>query len=396
MTRQPTQESDYRRGPNPHVPKIDGADRQVAGDLQDVKQGGQAKFDTMETFTPASKAVNIKTGIRYLARIRSFYAVTFGKPDLLSASIYAPPSYILLSDMLDTITNTRSLISLATSDSDDTVHTVNDTIRVSSLLPLASEAFREELYIRGYLKRPDHENRFLRWLRRTFLRWLRYTFVPWVLRVVHNYRPKQVTVVDSAASRYPRHPSPKALGRRGGLAVVDALKVQSGKVEGDPRTPTPPTTSNSSAPRSIKESPLSASLSNSATIEDPLILGTPTRLSFSDRSIYWSCQSPPTTPDSSVSPSVQESRLSASSSGDLREFSYATSYTTPPSSPELADLEKNDVLGKLGMMSSISETALRSLAPRVTMMNVKRPRVELDARSFPRLWYAEVCHHRLV
>ncbi|OAX39599.1 hypothetical protein K503DRAFT_769344 [Rhizopogon vinicolor AM-OR11-026] len=173
-------------------------------------------------------------------------------------------------------------------------------------------------------------------------------------------------------------------------------QVQSAKVEGDPRTPTPRTIPNSSASRPIKESPLSASLSNSATIEDPRIPGTPTKPSFGDRPIYWSCQSPPTTPDSSVPPSVQESPLSASSSGDLREFSYATSYTIPPSSPELADLKKKDVLGKLGTMSSISEAALWSLAPRVAVMNVKRPCVELDARSFPRLWYAEVCHHRLV
>lgn len=123
----------------------------------------------------------------------------------------------------------------------------------------------------------------------------------------------------------------------------------------------------------------------------------PTIPYLSDKSIYWSCQSLPTTPNSSTFPSVQESPLSVFSSCDLHEFSHVTSYTTPSSTPERADLgEMGDVLSTTGTTSSIYEAAIRSCAPRVAMLNAKRPCVGVGARSFPNLWYAEICHHRLV
>jgi len=161
------------------------------------------------------------------------------------------------------------------------------------------------------------------------------------------------------------------------------LQVQCANVEEDPRTP-PPTRLRTML--NLQE--------QSANIP---CTPPPTIPYLSDKSIYLSSQSLRTTPNSSAFPSVQESPLSASSSCDLHEFSYATSYTTPSSSLERADLgEVGDVLGTTGTTSSIYEAALRSCAPRVAMLNVKRPYVGLGARSFPNLWYAEVCHHRLV
>jgi hypothetical protein len=130
----------------------------------------------------------------------------------------------------------------------------------------------------------------------------------------------------------------------------------------------------------------------SADIEDDPRVPAATRPPLSGQSVYWSCKSPPMTPDPSASPSVQESPLSACLSRDSRVFSYATSYTTLPSPRDFADLGRGDVQGTIG---SISEAALQSLAPRVAMMDVKHSCVGLDARSYPRLWYAEVCHHCL-
>jgi hypothetical protein len=123
---QPAGNSDYRRGRNAHIPKIDDANRPVADDLQDVRQRDHARFNPVETLTSASQSVDVMTARQYLARIRSFFTVAFGKPECLSASICAPPSYILLSDVLEITTNTRSLDSLAASDSDDTFYTVDE------------------------------------------------------------------------------------------------------------------------------------------------------------------------------------------------------------------------------------------------------------------------------
>lgn len=121
---------------------------------------------------------------------------------------------------------------------------------------------------------------------------------------------------------------------------------------------------------------------------------TPTRSSSSDQSIYWSCQSPQTAIDSSPSPFVQESPTSTTQFCDFCEYSYITSHTTPPSSPELAGLTENEK-DVLGMMNSFSEAALRSLAPRVALMKAKCSRMEVDARSFQRLRYGEVGDHHL-
>ncbi|KAJ8591845.1 hypothetical protein M405DRAFT_89235 [Rhizopogon salebrosus TDB-379] len=120
-----------------------------------------------------------------------------------------------------------------------------------------------------------------------------------------------------------------------------------------------------------------------ADIEDDPRVPAATRPPLSSQSVYWSCKSPPMTPDPSASPSVQESPLSACLSCDSRVFSYATSYTTLPSPRDFADLGRGDVLGTIG---SISEATLQSLAPQVAMMNVKHSCVGLDARSYPRLW----------
>ncbi|KAG2125310.1 hypothetical protein DEU56DRAFT_759347 [Suillus clintonianus] len=261
-----------------------------------------------------------KTAMRYLTKIRSFCTITFTKP----VSLCAPPPHIFLSEALETI---HSLSSLAATDVDDTIH-------VSNLPLLASEAFREELYVRGYLERPDQDNRLLRrpWC----------IVRPRLLRVFHNRWPKQVTAVP-VSSRSPQHPSPQAIGRRGGLTVAEALK--SANIEGDPCT------------------------------------STPTRPSPSNQSIYWSCKSPQTAPDSSTSPFVQESPLSTTQSCDFCESSDVSSHTTSPSSPELAVLncKEKSVLG------TISEAALRSLAPRVALMKAKRSCMDVDARSFQRL-----------
>ncbi|KAG2126828.1 hypothetical protein DEU56DRAFT_903368 [Suillus clintonianus] len=274
-----------------------------------------------------------KTAMRYLTKIRSFCAITFTKP----GSLCAPPSHIFLSDALETI---HTLSSLVATDADDTFVTADELIHVSNLPLLASEAFREELYVRGYLERPNQDNRLL--------------CQPWcivrprLLQVFHNRRPKQVAAVP-VSSRSPQHPSPQAIGRRGGLTVAEALKVGihllSANIEGDPCT------------------------------------STPTRPSPSNQSICWSCKSPQTAPDSSTSPFVQESPLSTTQSCDFCESSYVSSHTTPPSSPELVVLncKEKSVLG------TISETALRSLAPRVALMKAKRSCMDVDARSFQRL-----------
>ncbi|KAG0709443.1 hypothetical protein DFH29DRAFT_231130 [Suillus ampliporus] len=303
----------YQRDRDARTLKADGADRRAAEDLQDLRQGAHAKFDPLETLKSASQSHDVKTVMRYLAKIRSVCTVAFGKPGSLSTGVCAPPSYVLLSDALETIKSIHSL-KLATSGADDTFFTVDEYIHVFNLPPLASEAFREELYILGYIKRPDQEDRPLRWPRRIF--------VPRLFRALYNRCRKQVAAVP-VSSRSPQHQSPKAIGRRGGLTVAEALK--SANIEEDPRAPTP------------------------------------ARLSPTDQSIYWSCKSPQTSPDSSTSPSVQESPLSISQSCEFCEFSYVTSHTTPPSSPELAGLKEK---GVLGTMSSFSEVALRSLAPR--------------------------------
>ncbi|KAG2051052.1 hypothetical protein BDR06DRAFT_612094 [Suillus hirtellus] len=157
------------------------------------------------------------------------------------------------------------------------------------------------------------------------------------------------------SSKNPQHPSPRAIGRRGGLTVAEALKFTN--IEKNPQTPTP------------------------------------TRSSSSDQSIYWSCQSPQAAIDSSPSPFVQESPTSTTQFCDFCEYSYITSHTTPPSSPELAGLDENEK-DVMGMMSS-SEAALRSLAPRVALMKAKCSRMEVYTRSFQRLRYGEVDDHHL-
>ncbi|KAG1718408.1 hypothetical protein EDB19DRAFT_915241 [Suillus lakei] len=218
----------------------------------------------------------------------------------------------------------HSLSSLTTID-EDTFFTADEPIHVSNLPPLASEA----------------DNR--------LLHQPRCIAIPRLLQVLRNRWPKEVATIH-VSSRSSQHPSPQAIGRRGGLTVAEALK--SANTEEDTRTPTP-----------------------------------------SDQSIYWSCKSPQTALDSSTSPFIQESPLSTAQSCDFCEYSYITSHTTPPSSPELAGLKEKSVLGT---MSSFSEAALRSLAPRVAFMKAKHSCIEVDARSFQRLRYGEVCHHHLV
>ncbi|KAG1734068.1 uncharacterized protein EDB91DRAFT_620462 [Suillus paluster] len=158
--------------------------RRAAEDLQDLRQGAHAKFNPFGSPTSASQGNDVKTAMRYLAKIKSVCTVTFRKPRYLSTGVCAPPSYIFLYDALETIRSTHSLNSLATSGVDDTFFTVDEYIHVSNLPPLASEAFREELYIRGYLKRPDQDDR--------PLRWPRCIFVPRLFRVLHNRCSKQV------------------------------------------------------------------------------------------------------------------------------------------------------------------------------------------------------------
>ncbi|KAG1774124.1 hypothetical protein EV702DRAFT_1200621 [Suillus placidus] len=274
-----------------------------------------------------------ETAMQFLTKICT---IAFGKPGTLSTNC-TQPSYNFLSDALETIITIHSLSSLATADAGDTFVTADELIHVSNLAPLASEAIREELYIRGYLSRPDQDNR--------FLRQPLCIVVPRLLQVLHDRWPKQVASVP-VSSKSPQRPSPQAIGRRGGLTVAEALK--SANIEESPRTPTP------------------------------------TRPFPSDQSIYWSCVNP------SPSPCVQESPMSTTQFCDLCEYSYITSHTTPPSSPELAGLNEKSVLGT---MSSFSEAALRSLAPRVALMKAKRSCTEVDARSFQRLRYGKVCHH---
>lgn len=283
-----------------------------------------------------------ETPMRYLTKICTS---AFGKLGSLSTNC-DQPSYNCLSDALETIITIHSFSSLATTDADDTFVTADDFIHVSNLSPLASEVVREELYIRGYLKRPNQGNH--------FLRHPQCIVVSRLLQVLHDRWPKQVAAVP-VSSKIPQHSSPRAIGRRGGLTVAEALK--STNIEKNPHTPTP------------------------------------TRSSSSDQSIYWSCQSPQTVIDSSPSPFVQESPTSTTQSCDFCEYSYITSHTTPPSSPELAGLNENEK-DVSGMMSS-SEVALWSLAPRVALMKAKCSRVEVDARSFQRLRYGEVDDHRL-
>ncbi|KAG1795110.1 uncharacterized protein HD556DRAFT_392857 [Suillus plorans] len=283
------------------------------------------------------------TPMRYLTKICTS---AFGKLGSLSTNC-DQPSYNFLSDALETIITIHSFSSLATTDADDTFVTADDFIHVSNLSPLASEVVREELYIRGYLKRPKQGNH--------FFRHPRCIVVPRLLQVLHDRWPKRVAAVP-VSSKNPQHPSPRAIGRRGGLTIAEALK--STDIEKNPHTPTP------------------------------------TRSSSSDQSIYWSCRSPQTAIDSSSSPFVQESPTSITQFCDFCEYSYITSHTTPPSSPELAGLNENEK-DVLGMMNSFSEAALWSLAPRVALMEAKCSRMEVDARSFQRLRYGEVSDHHL-
>lgn len=288
---------------------------------------------------------NHRPGVTPMQYLTKICTSAFWKLGSLSTNC-DQPSYNFLSDALETIITMHSFSSLATTDADDTFVTADDFIHVSNLSPLASEVVREELYIRGYLKRPKQGNR--------FFRHPRCIVVPRLLQVLHDRWPKQVAAVP-VSSKNPQHPSPRAIGRRGGLTVAEALK--STNIEKNPHTPTP------------------------------------TRSSSSDQSIYWSCQSPQTAIDSSLYPFVQESPTSTIQFCDFCEYSYITSHTTPPSSPELAgDENEKDVLG---MMNSFSEAALRSLAPRVALMKAKCPHIEVDARSFQRLRYGEVGDHHL-
>lgn len=123
MARQPIKYNqvavNHRHRRNAYVPEIECPYRQAAEDLQDVRQEGQVEFGPDKCFGSTS---NVKTG---LARTRSF-CTAFGKPRPPSASLCAPLSCILLPDVLETMTNTHSLRSLATSDSDDTFYTVNE------------------------------------------------------------------------------------------------------------------------------------------------------------------------------------------------------------------------------------------------------------------------------
>lgn len=281
-----------------------------------------------------------ETAIRYLTKI---WTVAFGKPGFFSTNC-AQPSYTFPPDAPETVITIHSLSSLATTDADDTFVTADELIHVFNLAPLASEVIKEELYIRGYLKRPDQDNR--------FLRKPRCIVVPLPLQVLRDRWPKQVVAVP-VSSKSPQHSSPQAIGRRGGLAIVEVLK--SANIEENPRTPT--------------------------------------RSSPSDQSIYWSCKSPQMAFDSSPSPLVQESPMSTTQLCDFCEYSYVTLHTTPPSSPELAGINEKNVLDT---MSSFSEAALRSLAPRVASMKAKRSCMEVNARSFQRLRYGEVCRHNLV
>lgn len=278
-----------------------------------------------------------ETVMRYFTKICK---IAFGKHGSFSTN-YAQPSYNCPSDVLETMVATHSFSTLATTNSDDTFITADGLIHVSNLAPLASEVVKEELYIRGYLKRPDQDNHFLYQLRRMV--------VPRLLQVLHARWPKQATAVP-VSSKSLQHPSPQAIGRRGGLTVAETLK--SANIEENPRTPT-----------SMRPSP-------------------------SDQSVYWSCRSPQTAIGSSPSPFIQESPMSTTQFCDFCEYSHITSHTTPPSSPELVGLNEKTVLGTM----SSSEAALRSLAPRVALMKARHPCMELDARSFQRLQYGEVCH----
>lgn len=250
-----------------------------------------------------------EAAMQYLTKICT---IAFGKLGSLSTNCAQPP-HNFLSDALETIITIHSLSSLGTTDAGDTFVTADELIHVSNLAPLASEAIREELYIRGYLSRPDQYNR--------FLRQPRCIVIPRLLQVLHDRWPKQVAAVP-VSFKIPQRPSAQAIGRRGGLTVAEALKCAN--VEESPRTPTS------------------------------------TRPFPSDQSIYWSCVNPSPSPSPSPSPCVQESPMSTTQFCDLCEYSYITSHTTPPSSPELAGLNEKSVLGT---MSSFSEAALRSLAP---------------------------------
>ncbi|KAG1860642.1 hypothetical protein DFJ58DRAFT_744378 [Suillus subalutaceus] len=283
-----------------------------------------------------------ETAMRYLTKICT---IACRKPGFPPPNC-VQPSYNFLSDAPETIIIIHSVSSLATTDADDTFVTADEYIHVPNLAPLASEVVREELYIRGYLKRPDKDSR--------FLRQPRCIVIPRLLQVLHDRWPKQVAAIP-VSPKSPQHLSPQAIGRRGGLTVAKALK--SANIEENPLTP---------------------------------IL---TRSSPSDQSIYWSCKSPQTALNSSPSPLAQETSMSTTQFCDFCEHSYITLHTTPPSSPELAGLSEKDVLDTT---SPFSEAALWSLAPRVALMKAKHSSMEVDARSFQRLRYGEVCHHILV
>jgi hypothetical protein len=171
-----------------------------------------------------------ETTMRYFTKICT---IAFGKPGSLSTNC-AQPSYNCASDVLETIITTHSFTSSATADADDTFITADElsvslcsvlfshayihrrSIHVSNLAPLASEVVREELYIRGYLKRPEQDN--------PFFCLPRCIVVPRLLQVLHGRWLKQVAAVP-VPPKGPQHPSPQAIGRRGGLTVAEALKV---------------------------------------------------------------------------------------------------------------------------------------------------------------------------
>lgn len=110
--------SDYRRGLNIDVPAIDGADRRATEDLQHVRHGRQVKLGPVETLSAS------ESSMQYLTSIRSFCTAACGKPQFLSASVCVPPSYIIPSDVLETIAH--SLSASAISDSDATFYTADE------------------------------------------------------------------------------------------------------------------------------------------------------------------------------------------------------------------------------------------------------------------------------
>ena len=157
----------------------------------------------------------------------------------------------------------------------------NDTSRDGpDLAPLASETLKEELYIRGYLKRPASRSAIPRKPRNNFTFMSRKVF-------------------------------PKVLGRRQGRKVAECLRAEQVNqvvVSTHDRTP--------------------LIVSKDAAINPGSLL--------SENHLSTIASVTPRTPhaDDLDSPEM-DTNTSTPESLDLHEFSYITAFTTPPSSPSI-------------------------------------------------------------